>query len=58
MTFLQKIVLNLGGTINFLGKDKERKAMLSKDAEWVSENPSVISIDPYKGEATALSEGT
>ena len=58
VTFLQKIVLNLGGTINFLGKDKERKAMLSKDAEWVSENPSVISIDPYKGEATALSEGT
>ena len=57
ITFLQKIILNVGGTINFLEKDKEKKQQISKDAEWISENPEVVEINPTTGFAKGLNEG-
>ena len=53
----EKINLNIGGTINFLKKDENRKLYLSQDSIWVSENPQVLKIDPIEGIAFGLAEG-
>ena len=55
-TLLNKIVISLGGNINFYGKDLERKKELMKNGEWISDNNKIMKIDKY-GFGTALSEG-
>ena len=53
----ERIVLNIGGQVDFLGKDIARKQMLTHDAEWSSDDPNIVKIDPIDGIATGLNEG-
>ena len=55
-TLLNKIVISLGGNINFFGKDTSKKNELSKKGEWMSDNPKIIKVDK-NGYATAINEG-
>ena len=55
-TLLNKIVISLGGTINFFGKDLNKKNELMNNGEWMSDNPKVMKIDK-SGLGTAMSEG-
>ncbi|MCQ2816687.1 MAG: hypothetical protein MJ252_05400 [archaeon] len=54
---IQKIILNLGGTVNFLEKDLEVKSKMTTDAFWESENKEIVKINRY-GKAVAVAEGT
>lgn len=54
----ERINLNIGGKINFLKKDENRKLYLSQDSEWISDNPSIVRIDPVEGLAIGLKEGS
>ena len=53
---LNKIIISIGGTINFLGKDVNKKNELMKNGEWISDNQKVMKVDKY-GIGTAISEG-
>ena len=53
---LNKIIISVGGTINFLGKDLNKKKELMNNGEWISDNPKVMKVDK-NGLGTALSEG-
>ena len=53
---LNKIIVSIGGTINFLGKDINKKNELMKNAEWISDNHKVMKVDKY-GIGTAVNEG-
>jgi hypothetical protein len=55
-TLLNKIVISLGGTINFFGKDPNKKKELMNNGEWISDNPKVMKIDK-SGLGTAMNEG-
>ena len=55
-TKLDKIYLNLGGTIDFLEKQKEKKKKLTKRAKWYSDNNLIVKIDNY-GHAEGINEG-
>jgi len=54
----EKIFLNIGGEINFFGKDKEKKEILLRDGEWIIENPSILLIKASEGKAFGLKEGS
>ena len=56
-TKLDKIYLNLGGTINFLEKQQEKKNQLTKNGKWYSDNQAVVKID-NNGKAIGVSEGS
>ena len=56
-TLLNKIVIPVGGNINFFGKDPNKKKEISKNAEWISDNNKVMKVDPKTGMGVALSEG-
>ena len=53
-TKLDKIYLNLGGTIDFLDKQEEKKKKLK--GKWYSDNNLVVKVDNY-GHAEGLNEG-
>ena len=55
-TLLNQIVIPIGGSINFYGKDMERKKELMKNNEWISDNTKVVKVDK-NGIGTALNEG-
>ena len=55
-TLLNKIIISVGGTINFLGKDLNKKKELMNNGEWISDNTKVMKVDK-NGIGTALSEG-
>ena len=55
-TLLNKIVISIGGNINFFGKDLTKKNELTKKGEWISDNPKVLKIDK-NGYGTAINEG-
>ena len=55
-TLLNKIVISVGGSINFFGKDLSKKNELSKKGEWISDNPKIIKVDK-NGFGTAINEG-
>ena len=55
-TLLNKIVISIGGNINFFGKDIPKKNELSKKGEWMSDNPKILKVDK-NGFATAINEG-
>ena len=40
-TLLNKIVISVGGSINFFGKDLSKKNELTKKGEWISDNPKI-----------------
>jgi hypothetical protein len=54
----EKIYLNIGGEINFFGKDKEKKEILLRDGKWIIENPSILLIKASEGKAFGLKEGS
>lgn len=54
----EKINLNIGGEIDFFGKDKEKKDILLRDSEWLVENPSILLIKASEGKAFGLKQGT
>ena len=56
-TLLNKIVIPVGGNINFFGKNPNKKKEISKNAEWVSDNSKVMKVDSKTGIGIALSEG-
>ena len=49
--------MNLGGTINFLEKQQEKKNQLTKNGKWYSDNQAVVKID-NNGKAVGVSEGS
>ena len=53
---LNKIVISVGGTINFLGKDIIKKKELMNNGEWISDNTKVMKVDK-NGIGSAISEG-
>ena len=55
-TLLNKIVISVGGNINFFGKDLNKKNELSKKGDWISDNPKILKIDK-NGYGTAINEG-
>ena len=55
-TLLNKIVVSVGGNINFFGKDLTKKNELTKKGEWISDNPKILKIDK-NGYGTAINEG-
>ena len=55
-SLLNKIVISVGGTINFFGKDLNKKKELMKNGEWISDNNKIMKIDK-NGFGTALNEG-
>ena len=55
-TLLNKIVISIGGNINFFGKDLTKKNELSKKGDWISDNPKILKIDK-NGYGTAINEG-
>ena len=55
-TLLNKIVISVGGNINFFGKDLTKKNELTKKGEWISDNPKILKIDK-NGYGTAINEG-
>ena len=55
-TLLNKIVISVGGNINFFGKDISKKNELTKKGEWISDNPKILKIDK-NGYGTAINEG-
>ena len=55
-TLLNKIIIPIGGTINFFGKDINKKKELMNNAEWISDNNKIMKIDK-NGLGTALNEG-
>ena len=55
-TLLNKILISIGGTIDFFGKDINKKKELMKNGEWISDNSKVMKIDK-NGFGTAISEG-
>ena len=55
-TLLNKIVISLGGNINFFGKDLSKKNELTKKGEWISDNPKILKVDK-NGYGTAINEG-
>ena len=55
-TLLNKIVISVGGNINFFGKDLTKKNELTKKGDWISDNPKILKIDK-NGYGTAINEG-
>ena len=55
-TLLNKIIISVGGTINFFGKDLTKKKELSKKGEWISDNSKILKVDK-NGLGTAINEG-
>ena len=55
-TLLNKIVIPIGGTINFFGKDINKKNELMRNGEWISDNSKVMKVDK-SGFGTAINEG-
>ena len=55
-TLLNKIVISVGGSINFFGKDLSKKNELTKKGEWISDNPKILKVDK-NGYGTAINEG-
>ena len=55
-TLLNKILISVGGTIDFFGKDPIKKKELMINGEWISDNSKVMKIDK-NGFGTAISEG-
>lgn len=55
--FPDKINLNVGGTIDFLNKNQNKKSYLMNDAEWKIEDPSIVKLDPITNVFKAISEG-
>ena len=55
-TLLNKIIISIGGTINFFGKDINKKKELMNNAEWISDNSKIMKIDK-NGLGTAINEG-
>ena len=55
-TLLNKILISVGGTIDFFGKDPIKKKELMRNGEWISDNSKVMKIDK-NGFGTAISEG-
>ena len=55
-TLLNKIIISVGGTIDFFGKDINKKRELMRNGEWISDNTKVMKIDK-NGLGTALEEG-
>ena len=55
-TLLNKIVISVGGNINFFGKDLQKKNELSKKGEWISDNSKILKVDK-NGYGTAINEG-
>lgn len=53
----ERIVLNVGAEIDFLKKDEIKKANLSKNSEWVVDDPSILYLDEKTGMGVALREG-
>ena len=44
-TFLTKIVVSIGGTINIFRKDLTKKNELSKKVEWINDNSKIIKVE-------------
>ena len=55
-TLLNKIVISVGGNINFFGKDINKKNELTKRGDRMSDNPKIFKIDK-NGYGTAINEG-
>lgn len=51
------IRMNVGGTVSLLQNDKERRDYLTQNAEWKSDDSTIVSIHPTDGTAKALREG-
>jgi hypothetical protein len=49
--------LNIGGVIDFLSKNLNKKKYLTHDAEWRIEDPSIIKLDNATGLFKAVGEG-
>lgn len=55
--FPEKINLNIGGTIDFLSKNPNKRNYLMYDADWKVEDPSILKFDPVTGTFKGVGEG-
>ena len=55
--FPEKIKINIGGTIDFLSKNPNKRNYLMYDADWHVEDPSILRFDPTLGNFKAIGEG-
>jgi len=53
----ERIVLNIGGEIDFIKKDPEKRAQILIDSDWIVDDSEVFKFDDNTGKGIALREG-